>query len=210
VKVLVLAPHADDLELGCGGTVARLVGEGHDIYQLCFSLAPKDISEPYDEPQRLGELLESFRVLHGTRLRVSTVATFFHRDFGRVRQEILDEIIKEKKEIEPDMVILPCANDRHQDHQVIYAEGVRGLKGLKGVKTILGYDTPWNHMINGNFFVPLTKGDVEKKIEAIACYESVKHKPYADPEFLWAWARFRGLQAGCEFAEVHELIRGGL
>jgi hypothetical protein len=206
MKVLILAPHADDAELACGGTISRLAREGYEVIILMFSIAPKDVPENFDTGIRRYESEKSAHVLNVDLRYIEFSAKMdTHRNFDRQRQEFLDLIINMKLHINPDMALIPCSADIHQDHQVIHAEGVRGLKG---VKTILGYDTPWNHMINGNYFVPLRKEDVEKKIDAIACYESIRHKPYANPEFIWAWAKFRGLQAGSEYAEVYEMIRG--
>jgi hypothetical protein len=151
----------------------------------------------FNKTKRLRELVDSGYLLKTAPFKFK-VGQVYHRQFDKIRQEILDYIVEKKNEIKPDMAIIPCSSDKHQDHQVIHQEGVRGLKG---VPTILGYEVPWNHMIQANYFVPLTKGDVEKKIQAIDCYESVKHKPYANHDFIWSWAKFRGSQMGAEYGE---------
>jgi LmbE family N-acetylglucosaminyl deacetylase len=206
MKVLILAPHADDAELACGGTVARMINEeGAIVVSLIFSYSYYDTENKFNRIKETQESSQCLRIEQVYSMNIKDKS--IHRNFQNHRQEILDKIVGLKNIINPDIALIPCAADIHQDHQVIHAEGVRGLKG---VKTVLGYDTPWNHMINGNYFVPLQKEDVQRKIDAIACYESIQHKPYANPEFIWAWARFRGLQAGSEYAEVFEMIRGGM
>jgi hypothetical protein len=209
MKVLILAPHADDAEIGCGGTISRLIREGHEVYELVFSIAQRDIPENFDANIRRKELKASCDLMGIENLNIFEYEDneIIHRNFGDYRQDILDWIIAHKNVVKPDMAFIPCADDRHQDHQVIHAEGVRGLNG---VKTILGCDTPWNHMINANYFVELSKVDVSNKISSLTCYESIINKRYSKAEVIWAWAKFRGLQAGSEYAEVFELIRGGM
>ncbi len=44
-KILVLAPHTDDGELGCGGTIVRLIDEGQDVYYVAFSICEESVPE---------------------------------------------------------------------------------------------------------------------------------------------------------------------
>jgi LmbE family N-acetylglucosaminyl deacetylase len=64
------------------------------------------------------------------------------RHFPAIRQTILEEMVALEKQIKPDLVLMPCSTDIHQDHQTIYAEGLRAFKRT----TILGYELPWNNL----------------------------------------------------------------
>ncbi len=68
------------------------------------------------------------------------------RNFYKFRQEILDELIKLKQSLNPDLVIIPSQNDLHQGHFVIYQEGLRAFKD----RSILSYELPWNNLTFNN------------------------------------------------------------
>jgi hypothetical protein len=83
-------------------------------------------------------------------------------------------------------------------------EGFRAFKNT----SILCYELPWNNL---NFatqsFVKLEYKHVKRKIEALKCYESQKHKHYASSEFIKSLAITRGVQIGADYAEVFEVVR---
>jgi LmbE family N-acetylglucosaminyl deacetylase len=126
------------------------------------------------------------------------------RTFNFRRQEILEDILRLKNQIAPDLVIMPSVNDIHQDHHTIATEGVRAFKN----STILCYEMPWNNFnFNTTCFVPLTEGEVAVKSRALAEYKSQAHRPYANDEFIRSLARTRGVQVNRQYAEVFEVIR---
>ena len=131
----------------------------------------------------------------------STLKSKAPADMG---QEILDDILKLKKEINPDLIFIPSLNDIHQDHATIALEAVRAFK----FTTILCYEMPWN---NFNFattcFVKLDEEFIDIKIQALLKYKSQAHRSYANEEFIRALARTRGVQINSRYAEVFEVIR---
>jgi len=197
-KILVLVPHLDDAELGCGGTIARFVEAGMDVYYIAFSFpsgAPKDILEREGEKSRkiLGIPQENFYI-HDYQVRKLP----FHL------QDILEDLIKWKKRVDPDLILMPSLNDLHQDHQTVAEEGLRAFKTC----TILGWEQPWNQLSYSTCaFIELKKEDVEKKILAASCYQSQNNRRFFEPEFLFSFARTRGVQINVEFAEAFEVVR---
>ncbi|MBK7636807.1 MAG: PIG-L family deacetylase, partial [Saprospiraceae bacterium] len=126
------------------------------------------------------------------------------RTFNYHRQAILDDILKLKSEIKPDIIFIPSLNDIHQDHYTIANEAVRAFKW----STILCYELPWNNFnFNTSCFISLQKTDLDAKIEALAAYQSQAHRPYANSEFIQSLAKVRGVQSNNLFAEAFELIR---
>ena len=122
----------------------------------------------------------------------------------RVRQQILEELLKLNKDIHPEMVLLPAASDIHQDHQVIHQEGMRAFKNT----TFAGYELPWNnYSIRTNFFVRISETDLTKKIESLKAYESQAGKNYMNPDFIRSLAKVRGVQANSSYAEAFEIYR---
>jgi len=202
-KILVVAPHTDDGEFGCGGSIAKFVEEGKDVYYMAFSTAEESV--PPGMPKNILEV----EVKEATkRLGIPASNLMFYkfqvRKLNYVRQEILEELVKIKKEIGPDLVFIPSPNDLHQDHHTVAIEGTRAFKHV----SILGYEIPWNNItFHTQAFIKLEKRHIERKVKALKAYKSQAHRFYATSDFIWSLARTRGVQIGTEYAETFEVIR---
>ena len=202
-RALVLAPHTDDGEFGCGGTIARLVEEGSEVTYVAFSAAEKSVPKEFPDDVLRREVRDATRAL-GIPESHLRIGDFEVRDFPQHRQRLLDSMIRLRDEIRPDVVYLPSVHDIHQDHATVHAEGLRAFKGT----TMLGYEVPWNNLVfETTAFVRLDERHVAKKVAALACYRSQAGRPYANEETVRAQARLRGTQAGCRFAETFQVIR---
>jgi LmbE family N-acetylglucosaminyl deacetylase len=132
------------------------------------------------------------------------VHDFKVRNFHDRRQDILDLMIHYRNEIDPDLVLMPSKNDMHQDHQVIYQEGLRAFKKT----TVLSYELPWNMIhFDAQVFIGLSENNVEHKIMACMEYESQKNRDYFSPQFFRSLAKTRGVQCGKGYAEAFECVR---
>ena len=202
-RVLVLAPHTDDGEFGCGGTMARLVDAGTDVRYVAFSIATKSLPEGFPPDTLAREVREATAEL-GIPEGNLTVHDFEVRTFPERRQDILELLIALWEEWKPDAVFQPTVRDVHQDHQVIAAEGLRAFKRT----TILGYEIPWN---NYDFayqaYIALERSHLERKAAALAKYASQQHRRYADPEHIWNIARTHGINVNRDYAEVFQVYR---
>lgn len=202
-RALVLAPHTDDGEFGCAGTLTWLIERDVTLYYVAFSICEASVPEGFPSDILATEVRESSAVLgiHPDHLIVHRYPV---RHFPHHRQEILEDLVRMRCEIEPDLVFLPTSDDVHQDHQVIHQEGLRAFKR----RTILGYELPWNNLaFTSSASVLLRRQHVEKKIEALRHYQSQWHRDYWSEEFIWSLARVRGVQAGAEYAEAFQVIR---
>ena len=201
--VLVLAPHTDDGEFGCGGTIARYVSEGVRVIYVAFSAAEQSVLPHLPKDVLRREVKIATAVL-GIAPQDCIVLDFEFRRFPELRQGILDKMIELSRDYEPDVVFLPSANDTHQDHQTIAQEGFRAFKRT----TMLGYEVPWNNLdFRTSCFVALKPEHLETKMKAIQMYESQAHRSYANPEFIRSLAVTRGVQIGAEYAETFEVVR---
>jgi LmbE family N-acetylglucosaminyl deacetylase len=202
-RALVLAPHTDDGEFGCGGTMARLVEAGVEVRYVAFSIATKSLPDGFP-PDTLAREVRAATAEMGIPDDRLTLHDFEVRTFPDRRQDVLEILIGLWEEWPPDAVLMPSLRDIHQDHQVVAAEGLRAFKRT----TVLGYEIPWN---NFNFdhqaYVGLEKRHVERKVAALACYESQQHRNYANPEYVWNLARTHGINVNREYAEVFEVYR---
>ena len=203
-KVLVLAPHTDDGEIGCGGTIARFVEEGQEVHYLAFSPARKSLREQgRPEDLLVKEVTRATRIL-GIKPENLHVCDFDVRKFDSCRQDILDVLIKFKRNLKPNLVLAPSTNDIHQDHAVVAREALRAFK----TATILGYEMPWNNIeFQTRVFLLLQERHLRAKVDALKCYESQAHRSYLDETFIRSLAKTRGVQVESSLAESFEVMR---
>lgn len=206
MKILVLSPHTDDAELGCGGTIIKLLEMGNQILWVAFSTAEDSLPAglPKDTLKR-----EFFNVLDELDLNEDCrkVFDFKVRNLNDYRQQILDDLIKIRREYTPDLVIGPSLNDLHQDHHVVAHEMVRAFKTTS---SIICYELPWNHVsFNTQCFTKLDLRHMEKKYDLLKNYQSqfIKKKTYFSRDFIFGLAKTRGVQCDSEYAEAFEVIR---
>ena len=132
--ILILAPHTDDGEFGCGGTIARYVTQGARPIYVAFSAAEQSVLPHLPRDILRTEVRKATAQL-GVADEDCLVLDFEVRRFPELRQQILDKMLELNQRYQPDMVFLPSANDTHQDHQTIAQEGFRAFKRT----TMLGY-----------------------------------------------------------------------
>jgi LmbE family N-acetylglucosaminyl deacetylase len=204
-RVLVLAPHTDDAELGCGGTMARWIDDGAEMYTAVFSTAEKSLppgSKAYRLKDECHLALDEIGVPQDNRF----IYDYPVRELGYHRQDVLEQMVMLNSEVQPEVILVPSAADLHQDHNVVYQESVRAFRHL----TMLGYELPWNHItFSTQAFVVLTEDHIKRKWAALTKYESQVEvaRPYFRYEAIESMARVRGLQVKTDFAEAYELIR---
>lgn len=203
MNILVLAPHTDDGEFGCGGTIAKLVEEGHNIYYAAFSACQQSVLKDFPADILITEVKSATKIL-GIKPENLILFDFEVRTFNFHRQEILDELIKLRININPDLVFLPSINDIHQDHHTIAVEGMRAFKNV----SLLAYEVPWNNFtFNTTSFSHLSEKHILTKIKALEEYQSQMHRVYASAEFIRSLAHTRGVQIGTKYAEVFDVVR---
>jgi LmbE family N-acetylglucosaminyl deacetylase len=201
--ILILAPHTDDGEFGCGGAISRFVRERMRVVYVAFSAAEQSVLPNLPRDILRTEVRKATAVL-GLAVDDCIVLDFKVRHFPENRQNILEKMIDLGTQYNPDIVFLPSSNDTHQDHQTIAQEGFRAFKR----RTMLGYEVPWNNLdFRTSCFIGLSEEDIERKIDALGMYESQSHRGYANPEFIRSLALTRGVQIGKRYAEAFEVVR---
>lgn len=202
-KILVLAPHTDDGEIGAGGSIASFIDAGKEVHYAAFSTARTSVLPEYPEDILEREVRQATRIL-GIDEENLHIFDFPVRHFPLHRQEILQALVDLGKLLNPDLILLPSPNDIHQDHQVIANEGLRAFKS----HSILGYEEPWNNItFETRCFIPLEKRHVERKVQALNAYRSQNHRSYLNADFIWALATTRGTQIEGGYAEAFEVLR---
>lgn len=201
--ILVLAPHTDDGELGCGGTIAKLSEEGFRVIYIAFSTCRRSLPSEWN-PDTLEKEVKMAVPILGVKPEDIVLLDYDVRQFKTERQKILEDMILLKKRYNPEKVFVPSPTDIHQDHQVVSEEGLRAFKNI----TVLGYEMPWNNIsFNTQAFMKLEESHVTKKVVALKEYKSQQFRNYVTEEFIFSLARVRGVQIGTQFAESFEVIR---
>lgn len=202
-RILLLGAHPDDGEFGCGATVAKLVESGCEVYYAMFSLCEESIPTGFSKDVLKTEAVKSAEVL-GIPKDNLIFFNFPVRRLPQYRQEILEEMVTMRKNIEPDLVILPSNQDLHQDHSTIANEGWRAFKS----SSILGSESIWNNLsFTTHLFSVITPAHLEKKIQSLKQYESQYFRSYSKESFIRSLAEVRGTQINRELAEAFEVIR---
>ena len=201
--IIILDPHTDDGELGCGATIHKAISVGAHVTYVAFSTVEESVPDGYPKNQLELELRKATASL-GIKEENLIVFKYTVRKLNYVRQEILESLIQIRKERKIDMVFMPVLDDIHQDHSTIAAEGLRAFKN----SSIFGYELMWNNIeFRTNGFISVSQENVDAKIKALRCYESQRNRKYMSAEFIQSLATVRGVQCGKDLAEAFEIIR---
>ena len=198
-NILVLAPHTDDAEFGCGASIAKFIRQGKQVSYVAFSSCAQSLPQGLPEDRLIEECKKATKSLG---IQNTRILNFEVRNFYQQRQNILEELIRIRKEFNPQTVFLPAQNDIHQDHQVIYAEGMRAFRNLN----VFGYELPWNNRkFNPNYFETVSEEDLKSKQNALKEYQSQSHRNYMNDELIRSLAVVRGIQSDSLLAEAFEI-----
>lgn len=217
MTVLVIAPHPDDEVLGCGGTIAKKVAAGDNVW-ICIvtegklpmyseEFVSEEENEMRNAHRKLG--IENRILLKMPSALLDTVP----------QCEINNKLSEVVTRVKPDEVYIPHAGDIHRDHRIVAEAAMVALRLGKGhtVKKILSYEilseTDWNVPNVGNAFIPNVYEDISEyvvtKSEAFMMYRSqVQEYPAArSAAGIQGLALHRGAVAGMGSAEAFMLMR---
>ena len=225
MNVLVFAPHPDDEVLGCGGTIARYIAEGNNVYVCVVTSGfPPIYEKDYRIAQENGwphiqypDIMEAHKLL-------GIKGTFFLQ-FPTVmletvpRYELNGKISDLIQKLKPEVVFIPHFGDMQRDHALV-SEAVMVAVRPKydgTVRCVYAYETlsetEWNIPHSSNTFIPNTYVNIEqyfgKKIKAINCFRT-QIGEFPNPrstEAVEALVKLRGATMGVKAAEAFALVR---
>jgi len=197
-RILCIGAHPDDIELGCGATIAKYSGTS-DIH--CLILTKND------HLPRIGPELEETARTSLVGLGIAPdriyVTDFQGREFQRHRQEIADALVGYRREIIPDLIISHSVNDIHQDHPVVHDEVIRIFR-----RNILSFETPRSsEQFKPNIYVPISEQYLEMKIDSLRPYHDLWGVDYLDDITQRSQLRMNGLKCDAMYAEAFEAFR---
>jgi N-acetylglucosamine malate deacetylase 1 len=222
LRVLVVAPHADDETLGAGGSIARFVRAGHQVTVAVMTghgeeehpLWPRRVWDTVrDEAREAHAALGVAKVIY-REVPAACVAEYPSWKLNREAGEVLDEV-------KPDLLFVPFALDLHKDHREIFnafsvawrptSEVSRGVREIYAYETLS--ETHWNVPYVEQGFLPNVHVDIsetlETKLRALACFKTQMRPAPATRSLQAARAQavWRGAQIGTEAAEAFVLVR---
>ena len=210
-KVLVIAPHADDEALGCGGTIIKHKKAGDQV-AVCIVTKPHspDWSQEYID-NRIKEIQKAKEVLGVDQtfqldFKAAQIDSVAHKDLNKAIGEVVAEF-------NPEIIYVPYGKDLHRDHQLVFQSCLVACRYRLG--KILAYETVSETDIFPVFtkFFPNTYIDISEeiqgKLEAMKSYSSeVKQWPHPRSlEAIKISAQKRGSEAGLDYAEAIVLIK---
>jgi LmbE family N-acetylglucosaminyl deacetylase len=197
-KVLFLGAHPDDIEIGCGALIHHIVRQTEI---LCVTLS--DNQKNPDLKNVKDEHIKSMKVL-GVPDEKVVFGPFTTRVFPDARQEILEYFLKLRREFQPDLIFVHSKQDVHQDHLTMTDEALRAFRGI----TVLGFDVVRSsYGFFPHFLAEVSEEDVQKKIEALAQYETYRDRYYFNSELTRSIMVRHGALAEVPFAEGFDILR---
>lgn len=199
MKILVLSPHADDGEIGCGGTIIKKLAAGHEVKWIVFSNY-RVADKSYDIVAK--EFKASMKTLG---VEDCKLLNFFDSQFEssmtRVRQIIYDAVHTYK----PDVVYAPIETSGHEDHRAVAIATKDVINRIDAV--VLGYPV-LGDIINPNEFEILTEEHVNQKLDAIMCYKSqVKTRPWFNRKNMLTTVTAWASRTSHAYVEAFELMK---
>lgn len=188
--LLCLGAHCDDIEIGCGGTILRLVQENPQlhIHWVVFSSDPKRGAEARTSASAFLQHAGGQDVL---------IKDFRDSYFPAIASEIKGCFEEIKTEIKPDVILTHYRNDLHQDHRMVSEMTWNTFRN----HLILEYEIPKYDGDLGapNMFMPLSEDHWRRKISTLMeCFPSQKDKHWFEPQTFAALMRLRGIESNSD------------
>jgi len=212
-RILVVAPHADDEVLGCGGVMRRHARRGDQVHWLLVTEPPPGMIDAARRAAREDQIARVAQALGvGDRLHRAGLPAAGLMEVGSGR--LVAALGAVFDEVAPDTLYLPFRNDAHDDHAAVFDAGWAAAKSFRrpGIRRILAYETlsETDHAnpLRGPGFQPTHFADIsahlDAKLAAAAIYaEEMGAFPFPrSAEALTAQARRHGAAAGFEAAEA--------
>ncbi len=219
----MIAPHADDEVLGCGGLISKIKSAGGKVYVLIFNVASieKHNNKKFTDIRKK----ETLAAMHF--LRVDQYDTVFDSPNdnryldAKPLHELISKIETESKvslkKIKPTIVAIPSVNSHHQDHIHVFKACIAALRPLNTpiADVVISYEAPehsrWSAtgVFQPNLYIDIEK-HMTRKITAFYKYKSQIRVGGRDKQTIRNHAEYRGKEVGrkvCEAYFVYRLIR---
>ena len=189
-KILCLGAHCDDIEIGCGASILRLIeaNPACEIHWLVFT----------SSPERKLEAEEAARLfLKNARSQFVSVLDYKDGFLPYLGAEIKDRFEKLKQEFSPDLIFTHYRNDLHQDHRFLCELTWNTFRN----HLILEYEIPKydGDLGSPNVFITVSEAMLEQKIEYLfQAFKSQRSKHWFTPDLFRSLPRLRGMESNSQ------------
>ena len=186
-SILCLGAHCDDIEIGCGGSVLRLVAENPGLKVTWVVLSSDALRA--QEAQASAK-----RFLEGAADAAIKIGTFRDSFFPYEGAAIKEHLLAIRRDVEPDLIFTHHRGDRHQDHRIVSELTWNLFRN----HLVLEYEIPKydGDMGAPNFFMPLDDAHCRRKLEiTMGAFASQRGKPWFSEETFRALMRIRGVES---------------
>ena len=201
--IIAFGAHPDDLEIGMGGTIAKLSAMGYNVQPIIATL-PNFIKSDTKEGRKSESILAA-KVM-GCKFPIFLDLSPEQMVFGRKLVTLIDSLITEHK---PDSVFTQWYGDSHQDHQILTSSVISACRNQNN---LFMYETTIPGGITENSFRPQLFVDITETIDikknALECFQS----QFIRCGEIWIPAvigrcSYRGYQVDAKYAEAFEVVK---
>jgi LmbE family N-acetylglucosaminyl deacetylase len=205
MNILAIGAHFDDIELGCGGTLARHVAQGDKVYGFVATVS--GFMNPDNQVVRGNEVAMDEGRKAMAVLGVELTCGWFRTLEVEFNEALNGQIIRLVEEKKIDRVYTHWIGDIHHDHQAVARAS---LHSCRHVPRVLMYRSNWYHSASefrGTYYVDVTDF-LDKKFEALRMHDSEMSRTHEKwITFFRNEAESAGQRIGVPFAEVFELVK---
>ena len=209
MKILAIGAHLDDIEIACGGTLAKAVNAGHAVKVLIMSKSGYTNKEGVIQRSDEVAVKEGLNALHTLGITDIEILDFETKDIP-FRSDVVNAIDIRMAAFDPDIVFTHHPCDTHQAHEGVAKASIAAARRKN---TVFFYEpiTPSGRSYIA--FKPAMYVDIAstmaKKIKSLKCHTSEYNKFGAEDwiEGVEARCGFRGYEIGKKYAEAFEVLR---
>ncbi|MCF6093324.1 PIG-L family deacetylase [Microaerobacter geothermalis] len=221
-RVLILAPHADDETIGCGGVIQKYIKYNSQVRILIASFVmgqyikyQKENEEykVYSGKERIKEMQEAFRILGITDFHFLFVDDSemiqYHSQLDILPKiRLVTKIEEHIRDFKPTIMYIPSLT-KHQDHVILHEVGMTVARPYFWNGSVIVYETDGELMFQPNLYVPLTNEEMDRKKKALSAYKTQlgKERHPVHPHSQTVKAQFRGQNIYEYCAEAFQIVR---
>jgi LmbE family N-acetylglucosaminyl deacetylase len=193
-RLLCVGAHSDDIEIGTGATIMRILRENPNVQVTWCVLSGNEV-------RHLEARTGAAEILGPNVAPSILLREFADSRFPDHREKIKEFFEQYLKSVDPDLILTHARGDAHQDHRMVNELTWNTFRSHQ----IWEYEIPkWDgDLMQPNLYVPLDPGDVTKKIFVLRdVFSSQRNKHWFDEETFRGLMRIRGLESNTRYAEA--------
>ena len=209
MKIMAIGAHLDDIEIACGGTLAKAIDAGHEVKVLIMSKSGYTNKEGMVQRSDNDAVREGLDALHTLGIQDIEILDFPTKDIP-FRSDVVTAIDIRMAAYDPDVIFTHHPFDTHQAHEGVSKASIAAARRRN---TVFFYEpiTP-----SGRSYVPFKPtlyvdigSTLDKKIASLRCHTTEYNKFGAEDwiEGVRCRCGFRGYEIGKKYAEAFEILR---